>query len=312
MQSLRNESAVTLRRVFEDYKSTRNLKASTGKDYEKRLSCVRDWLDLPVHKITKDMIEERHKALSTANGPRGTGYAQANSVMRVLRALLNYASFKYEKDSGDQLIKQNPVVILRQLGAWNQEKRRRTYLKPGDMKAWFEAVQTLSNPTVKDYLIFLLLTGLRRSEGANLKWCHYDDFSETITIIDPKNGQDYELPLCDYLVAMLRRRKASASSVNPYIFPGNIAGSSLHPCFKSYSIVTRRSGIKFCLHDLRRTFLTVADSLNIDIFVIKRMANHKGKKDVTEGYICSNAERLRAPVQSVCDAILKHARVEKC
>ena len=62
------------------------------------------------------------------------------------------------------------------------------------------------------------------------------------------------------------------------------------------NLVEKQSGAKFMLHDLRRTFLTVADLLNISSYAIKKLANHKMTSDVTAGYIISDAERLREPM----------------
>ncbi len=51
--------------------------------------------------------------------------------------------------------------------------------------------------------------------------------------------------------------------------------------------------MKFSLHDLRRTFITVAESLDIPAYALKRLLNHRADGDVTGGYIVMNADRLR-------------------
>jgi hypothetical protein len=63
------------------------------------------------------------------------------------------------------------------------------------------------------------------------------------------------------------------------------------------------------LHDLRRTFITVADRLDMSAFAIKRLVNHKTSSDVTDGYIVIDAERLRGPMQRVTDYLLRTAGV---
>lgn len=47
--------------------------------------------------------------------------------------------------------------------------------------------------------------------------------------------------------------------------------------------VIRESGVTFSLHDLRRTFITVAESLDISAYPVKRLVNHKMSRDVTAG-----------------------------
>jgi hypothetical protein len=70
-------------------------------------------------------------------------------------------------------------------------------------------------------------------------------------------------------------------------------------------LVIKASGVDFRLHDLRRTFVTVADSLEMSPYAIKRLVNHKTSSDVTAGYIGNDVERLRGPVQRVTDYLLR-------
>jgi integrase len=69
--------------------------------------------------------------------------------------------------------------------------------------------------------------------------------------------------------------------------------------------VTKSSGIEFTLHDLRRTFITMAESLDISAYAVKRLINHKMNNDVTAGYIVTDVERLRKPMQLITDNLLK-------
>lgn len=92
--------------------------------------------------------------------------------------------------------------------------------------------------------------------------------------------------------------------VNEYVFPGQgekyryIRDVRYH-----MELVTESSGVKFMLHDLRRTFLTIADAQDLSAYAIKRLANHKMAADVTAGYIVSDVERLRDPMNKIHDFI---------
>jgi len=71
--------------------------------------------------------------------------------------------------------------------------------------------------------------------------------------------------------------------------------------------VTKESEVNFTLHDLRRTFATTAESLDMYHYAMKKLINHKtDQSDVTEGYIQIGAERLRKPMQQITDHILSH------
>lgn len=69
--------------------------------------------------------------------------------------------------------------------------------------------------------------------------------------------------------------------------------------------VIKKSGVKFTLHDLRRTFITIAESLEIPAYALKRLLNHKMNHDVTAGYIVMDVERLRMPMQMIADHLVK-------
>ncbi len=70
--------------------------------------------------------------------------------------------------------------------------------------------------------------------------------------------------------------------------------------------VTRTSGVDFTLHDLRRRILTIAESLDVPHYALKRLANHRDSSDVTAGHIVADVERLREPMQRITDFILEH------
>jgi hypothetical protein len=54
----------------------------------------------------------------------------------------------------------------------------------------------------------------------------------------------------------------------------------------------------------------VAESLDIPAYALKRLLNHKMSGDVTAGYIVSDVERLRKPMQQIADFLLSAASVK--
>lgn len=297
--------AVTLAEAFTDYLGTRkDLKPKTLKDYERVIgTAFADWRTKPLLSITKDMVSKRHKQLGEQNGE-----AWANLSMRVLRALFNFAAGQYEDGQGRSLIAENPVKRLSQTRAWYRVERRQTVIKPHELQAWFSGVMALSSDTLRDYLLLMVLTGLRRNEAAKLQWADVDLTAKTLTVRDPKNRRDHTLPLSDFLFDMLTRRKAGA--INEYVFPGTGAGGYIVEPRKQMARVTETSGVQFTVHDLRRTFITIAESLDIPAYALKRLLNHASGADVTAGYIVASTERLREPMQKITDYVLKSAAIK--
>jgi integrase len=79
---------------------------------------------------------------------------------------------------------------------------------------------------------------------------------------------------------------------------------------KAKAKVIETTGISFSLHDLRRTFTTIAESLDIPAYALKRMLNHSDGSDVTAGYVVASVERLREPMQKVADYLTRAMNIE--
>ncbi|MHB8624523.1 MAG: tyrosine-type recombinase/integrase [Sulfuricaulis sp.] len=151
----------------------------------------------------------------------------------------------------------------------------------------------------------MFFTGLRRQEAARLRWDDVDLIERTLIILDTKNHEPLTLPLSSFVFALLSNR--SSRKINEYVFPGSgIQGYIVEPR-AAIQCVIEASGVDFTLHDLRRTFITVADSLDIPGYAIKRLVNHKIGRDVTAGYIVHDIERLRRPMQQINDYLLQQA-----
>ena len=71
-------------------------------------------------------------------------------------------------------------------------------------------------------------------------------------------------------------------------------------------IIAELTGIKFTYHDLRRTFSSVANSLNIGSYTIKKLVNHATDEsaDVTEGYVQVSFEDLQLAMNMIEDLLL--------
>lgn len=296
-------SVPSLRQVWSDYQKSRKLKQTTIRNYNQRLNgYLADWLDLPVTELSKNMIEDRHRSIK--------GDATANSTMRTLKALIHYAAKRYETANGEPIIKTNPVYRLSEVRAWHKDRRRTTLVRMQQLRPWFQAVFALENHTSRDFLLLLIFTGMRKGEAANLKWQYVDLESGIITIPShlTKTDEEYVFPLSDYVWTLLKLRRFYTQS--EWVFPGAFKDRPTSGAFNSYYTVVERSGVKFSPHDLRRSFVTIADELEIKSEVVKALVNHKSS-DVTEGYTVRSIERLRRATQRITDAILFHAGINK-
>ncbi|MCE7914879.1 MAG: DUF4102 domain-containing protein [Nitrosomonas sp. PRO4] len=300
--------STTLKQAFDDFVEVRkNLKERTLYDYRRlmRVAFV-DWQDKTLTNISKDMVTKRHSKIGAERGE-----AYANLSMRFLRALFNFATAQYEDSVGHSILRENPVTRITQTRAWYRVERRQTVIKPYQLLPWYQAVISLKqdklskqSALVADYLLFLLFTGLRRQEAATLKWSDIDLKDRTFTLKNTKNREPLTLPLSDFIYNLLENRKADSES--EYVFAGEGKAGYLIEPRRQVQRVVQMSGVSFTLHDLRRTFITIAESIDISAYALKRLVNHKMTNDVTAGYIVSDVERLRKPMEQISARLLQY------
>lgn len=293
---------LTVADLHRQYMSTKKtLSPATIRQYTAWMdNHFKDWLTLPADNVTGSMVLERLEQLEIINGK-----SQAINAVKLLRSL-----FRFGLALHPGVIHRNPVDGVREVRErdWAKKKRRTTFIKPEELPAWFNAVESYSNPKGRDYLLLLLYTGLRRNEAARLKWADIDFRNKTFTFTpEKKRGENPEddlvtMPMSEQLYRVLLKRRAVGYE-NEYIFPGKHPSPFLTNPDNYKRDIIALSGIKFCPHDLRRTFITIAESLDIPHYSLKALLNHSMGNDVTGGYIQITPERLREPMQKIADKI---------
>ena len=94
---------------------------------------------------------------------------------------------------------------------------------------------------------------------------------------------------------------------NKYVFTDRNGVSHISDRRAARDKVTENSGIEFTFHDLRRTFGTIANSLAIGSYTIKRLINHTtddDDNDVTDGYIQVSFDDLKKAMNMIEDVII--------
>ena len=245
--------------------------------------------------LVSDRLQNLHEEIGNKKGP-----VAANNAMRLLRAIAKYTRTKTTTGRNESPIPIWPITEYDVF--WNQEKRRTGWIKPEYLKAWWNATERLpaeylgDGETARDYLQFVLLSGLRRREATRLDWQDIDFKTKSFKIPDTKNGTVLELPCSDHMVKILKRRKEH----------GGAGPFKIDEPKKFVAWVRKESGVHFTIHDLRRSFITYAESLDFGQYTIKALVNHStgNSRDVTEGYLQLSTERLRRPMQKLSTYVL--------
>ena len=250
-----------------------------------------DWMQKPIENITKQMVADRHLKIGKNTK------AAANNVMRTLRAVYNFANAIL-----DDSLPVNPVKHLSNINQWFKIERRQTVVNEPDLPKWFEGVNNIENPIIKDYLLLLLFTGARKTETNSIRWEDVDMDNKTFVLIKTKNGKPLHLPMSDYIYQLFLNRQALRE--NDFVFPGRGKSGHLVEPRRQMDKVTTATGVSFGLHDMRRTYISAIDGI-VGFYELKRLLNHSAKAgDVTDGYVVKNIEKLRPLMQKVTDHIL--------
>jgi integrase len=308
------KQSITLQKVFEDYSiSKHNLASSTLNNYISILdNYLNDWKKKAISEITRDMVEQRHRDITQGKGKFNGSTSRANTTMRLVRALFNYAKGQYEDSRGEPLFVHNPVDRITHNKGWNKEKIRQGVVHKYDLKKWYDGVMKLpiqednvsrntSAEVVRDFLIFVMFSGLRRNEVLEMKWSDIDFKNHSFTIEDTKNNESHSLPLNFKLDEVLERRKNDSG--NPYIFQGFKPNGHLHPPKRQLERARELCGGHFTNHDIRRTFETTANRLAFSQYTLKKLVNHKNTRDVTGRYIVLDIEELREPMKMIAEEL---------
>jgi len=269
------------------------LKPRTVKTYRDLFRLyLSDWMGKPVGEITKDMVSARHLKIA-----KEAGKAAANNTMRTFRAIYNYAN-----ELMDDSLPVNPVKRLSNTRQWFKVERKQTVVQDHDLPKWFDAVNRLDNPVIRDYLLLLLFTGARRTETASLAWTEVDMENRTFVLTRTKNGKPLPLPMSDFIYSIFQSRLAMKE--NDFVFPGVGKTEHLIEPRKQMAKVTDETGVTFTVHDMRRTYASAIDGI-VGFYELKRLLNHAAQEsDVTAGYVVKNLEKLRPLMQRVTDHIL--------
>jgi integrase len=300
------KAGITLRAVLERYLEEEQLSANSKALYRHWIQhWLNDWLDQPLRNITPEMVESRFRRIKTIVASRANGSAQtsepgagtANAVMRALRALWNHA-----QDTVPDL----PPTPVKLKKRWFAVPERERNVSGDQLAKFYRAVTDLPSTTMRDYILLLLFTGLRKAEAAGLKWADLD-FSQRIIRLPArrtKAKRKLDLPMSRYVYDLLAARRAIGVE-NAFVFPGNGAAGHLTDPKSALHGVGGMCGVYVSPHDLRRTFVTVAAQCRIPPMALSGLVNHSVGTGITAGYARLNTADLAEAMEIISERILE-------
>ena len=271
---------ITLREALELHLRAKPHAERTETDYrDVTARYLADWLDRPLREIGEDRrgVRERHERVSANHGA-----SVADRAVRVLRACYNRALREFPE------LPTNPCANVDYHGT----RRRQVDLSAKRLRDWGASVLGLPSPVRRDFHLFTLLTGMRRTAASEAKVEHVDLSTGVLHVPLPKGGADraFDLPLSGPLRDLIRNRIAENPAIvrdSPWLFPS--------PTSKTGRVAESKERALCGLHGhaLRHAYASLALEAGVPMAELKLLLNH-AVADVTFGYLRPGVSHLRA------------------
>ena len=232
-----------------------------GEDIKRFDRYFKPWEGRRLSTMSKAEIQRLFSQVTMTKGP----YI-ANRLVTLLSAMYNRAP-----DMG--YAGANPTAGIRR----NREERRERFLGQGEMKAFFAALAAEPSETIRDLLITALLTGARKSNVMAMAWVDVDLKAGLWRIPTTKSGKPVTLPLTSPVLALLARRRETASG--PWVFPQSRAGRgatghvmSVQAAFGRIVTTAKLKDVR--PHDLRRSLASWMAINGTSLLIVGKMLGH--------------------------------------
>lgn len=235
----------------------RKLQPASAVEYRRILNeVIEEFGDAPAAKIQRRHLREYLDA-KAAKTP-----FMANRMYGLLRRVYNWAKEK-------EWIDANPCDGLKKPGG--KEPQRERVLNTDEIRRVWKAAEK-ERPMMAIYFKLLFLTGVRRSEARTARWEDNDLEQRLWRIPVTKSGKPNELPLSNPVVSLLKTVWPLTGHTE-HVFIGP-SGKALTNPQKAKQRIEKNSGVKFRIHDIRRTVATQLAALGVPSDTVSAILNH--------------------------------------
>jgi len=236
----------------------------------------------------------------------GVSPATVNKDLRQIRSALSYAM-----DGG--IVRGNPLLRWRGLMVPEPEKAVRV-VEPGEFE---RLLHVCCNPGFKALLIVAYQQGLRRTEVANLRWTAVDLAGRALSVVNipeagelTKSRRNRALPMHPDVQSVLAQlwnqapKKVDVGQIvptTPHVFTWpNGRPFKADWITHEFDRLVKRSGIAHCtIHDLRRSFSTLAQRAGVDRSIVKDLGGWSCIRVVERHYTGDITPALREAMEKI-------------
>lgn len=252
----------------------------------------------------------------------------AAGAFRKLRAFANWCA---ETEEYASLFDPAIFAAKKVTKAVPKAKAKSGSLQREQLAAWFEAVRK-QTPVQAAYLQALLLTGARREELAALRWADVDFRWCSLRIRDKVEGER-TIPLTPYVASLLHdlqrrnqtpprayrivRGKRIANDLeawkpSEWVFAGRGRSGRITRPNHAHAAALSTAGLpNLTLHDLRRSFGSLAEWADMPVGVVAQIMGHKPSATAEKHYRVRPLDLLRKWHTELEAWILSEAGIEQ-
>jgi integrase len=188
----------------------------------------------------------------------GSGPVAADRALALIRRIMNWHATRADNFA--------PPVIKGMARTSTKERARSRILTDGEIRAIWNGEQSGAFPAL---VRFLLLTGARRAEAANMRWDEIDGGAWTLPASRNKTKQDLIRPLSKPALAVIEGQRNDS----PFVFSkGRKAISTFSRDKIAFDAAVGTSNWR--VHDLRRTARSLLSRAGIDADIGERCLGH--------------------------------------
>jgi integrase len=201
-------------------------------------------------------------------------------------------------------VEHNPAEVVAKVVGRPKSSRNTSHLRYVflSIKPFMTAfVGSPISDVMRDWMVLVLTTGLRRTESMTLRWEQVNFEEKVIVIPNNKSMRYLVIPMIALTYNMLQQRYLKRDQDSDYVFSNLRNLGPINDARKAIQRVCRDAGIDpLSTHDFRRLFASVCHQLNYSRDEISGLLNH-ATSNVTDLYVNRSIERLRKMYQSVVD-----------
>jgi integrase len=296
---------LTLGHALELHYGTGRLKASTLGEYRRVVKIhLSDVVGSPLISLTPVLLAPVIQQVVQGSEGKRPAPSTADKLVKLIRAARSAA---YAETLDERFLLDITTPLRRKVAIKPCQPRLDQVIHPEQLPAWWAAVEQ-EEPLYRDFMQFLVLTGLRKMEAAALSWREVDLERGIITIpaSRAKSGRDRQRTLGQAAWDILRRRLKAARG-SKWVFPTSLEGRGhIVDPKKAVKRIERRCDVHASSHALRRTFVSRAREA-LEREDVAWLVGHRVGSVTEEHYHARSPEANRRYAQQAENQVLEAA-----